>query len=78
MLFPAMAPAAVATFGSVNTPQCPVCHTPVPVGVPEYLPVITNVSDGSTTSLANVRDLFCQNCWARFVANAANTTGAGN
>lgn len=52
---------------SSNPPQCPICHTPVPAASPELLPVVGDTSGGIST-ITHLRDLFCGNCGARFVA----------
>lgn len=57
-------------FGSTNPPRCPVCQTAVPAGTPAYLPIVQNVTDGTTASLTNLRDMFCTGCGNRWVTSA--------
>lgn len=73
MLFQILAapgPYGAQRFGQANPPQCPLCHTQVPLDMPAYQPVIVNSADGTTASLTNVRQCFCAVCGVAFVVSA--------
>ncbi len=66
-LIPVAAAPAAQRFSATNLPQCPTCHTQIPAGTPELVPVVAEL-DGTISTLPGARDLICQNCGARFVA----------